>query len=100
MAADQSTVSEAYRELLEQPPEALVSIALLMVGAVAKAWQTYSDRPQPKRIGRRAADLDCDRITHSQTKIEKELEELSDEVKILAGLVRALEARQAGTAAP
>ena len=100
MAADQSTMADAHRELLEQPPEALVSIALLMVGAVAKAWQTYNDRPQPKRIGRRAADLDCERMSHSQAKIERELEEFSPARSRYSPVVRALEARTAGAAPP
>lgn len=100
MAPDQSTVTQGYERLMEQPPEALVSLAVLAIGAVAKAWQTYNERPQTKRIGRRASDMDCELLQRSQAKIEKEVEELSDKVDAIAGILQLLEERARPAAPP
>jgi len=73
---------------------------MLMVAAVAQAWNTYNQRPAAKRIGRRATDLDCERLELSQTKIERELDELTGEVRALAAVLARLEERAAGATPP
>jgi hypothetical protein len=100
MAPDQSAAEQGLKTLLEAPPETIASVAMLVVAALAQAWKTYNDRPQQKRIGRRASDLDCERLEKSQAKIEHELEELAGKLDRFAGVLERLEARGAGAAPP
>jgi hypothetical protein len=93
------TTPAGIQAFMDANTETISVVALATVAALAKAWQSYNERPAPKRIGRRGSDLDCELMQASQRKIEHDLEALASAVKELAATVRALEtARQAGAA--
>lgn len=78
--------------ILDTSPETLSVIAMATVAALAKAWTAYNTAPQPKRIGRRTTDMDCEHMQASQKRIEQELETITGAVRELADAVRALQA--------
>lgn len=98
METDNSSVPAALKALLDTPPETLSAVAMATVIALAQAWKVYNERPQPKRIGRRGSDLDCELIQASQRKIEKELEELRVAIQALAASIARPDAAPGGAA--
>jgi hypothetical protein len=91
MAADAPTKTDGITNMLDTTAEQLAATALLAVTAVAKAWQTYRDRPGVKRGGRRASDPDALAMSQAQGRIEKQLEELTGAIQVLTETVRARE---------
>jgi hypothetical protein len=89
MTSDAPTKLEGIANMLDTSAEQLAATALLAVTAFAKAWQTYNDRPGVKRGGRRSSDPDSVAIANSQSRIEKQLEELTTAITVLTDQVRA-----------
>lgn len=88
MSGDAPTKLDGVTNMLDTTAEQLAAAALITVTAIAKAWQTYSDRPGAKRGGRRASDPDSVAIANSQSRIEKQLEELTTAVVHLTDEVK------------
>lgn len=100
MTADQSAARAALEQMMDAGSDRVTEIALLTVLALAKGWQTYTDRKVSTRAGRRATDLDCQRMINSQAKLEHQVEELTTTVLTLTAEIRALEASRGHTAPP
>jgi hypothetical protein len=93
MAGDAPTKIPNLQTLLEAVPDRFAETAMLVIAALATAYNQFNARRDGRREGRRKSDLDTAALVREQAALTKQLEELTGEVHTLTASVRHLEDR-------
>ena len=93
MPNDAPTIPPGLAALLEAVPNHLAETALVVIAALATAYNQFNARRTTGREGRRKSDPDTAALVRSAAAMEHRLEELTGRIDLLAGNVRSLEDR-------